>query len=147
MMYIELFQDYSFTYDGEHFSLPRFYAVNDLGQMAEMVRNKVPDANAFTDSMVFKGLAQYHTGPVAPTFGARPDPLRTGKMVYTFAQLTPALIKTLDFGYDAHQKFAPVSMDKGAFCLRCWNRGVEKIRFDIQMPEDNEDVTPVFFGF
>jgi hypothetical protein len=146
MMFIELFQDYSFTYDGEHFALPRIYAVNDLGQMAELTRGKMPDQNAFTDQMIFVGLATYHTGAVSPTFGARPDPKRTGKLVYTFAQLTPDLVSTIKFGTDAHQNFSPVSNDKGAFALRCWNRGVERITFNIQIPEDNEDVNPAFFS-
>ncbi len=100
------------------------YAVNDSGFMVQKERAKgnigfaLPSDEAFTPNQPkLVGIAQF----------ANRSKNRTGKMLYTFAEITPTLVAGLIFGPISNQHYTTVTDELGI--RSCWSRGIKNIYF------------------
>ena len=89
----------------------KYYAVNDLGQMA-LKDFGLPDPVAFTDNFKFVGLADKSTG----------------RLTTKFADINPDFLKTVQFGLLSRQFVTLIVRDFDQD-NRCWGRGIERMYY------------------
>jgi hypothetical protein len=104
-----------------HFEILQ-YAVNDQGLIAQKewkgaLTFDIPEPDAFLGGETLLGLAQYANIPKN----------NVGGQLYTFAQITPALVATLDFGPISNSHFTIITNRLGMRFR--WSRGLENILF------------------
>lgn len=100
------------------------YAVNAEGFMVqkESARGNIafalPSDEAFTPNQPkLVGISQF----------ANRTKDRTGKMLYTFAEITPELVAGLIFGPISNQHYTTITDELGI--RSCWSRGIKNIYF------------------
>lgn len=123
-MMIVVFYPHQTADAGSHFEILE-YAVDSVGYMVQKPESKgqitfgLPlGPDVFTPNQPkILGLAQYSNRANQ----------RTGKMVYTFSEITPELVSTLLFGPLTEQKFTVIAEELNVKV--CWSKGIKNIYF------------------